>query len=459
MRRLSFLLLLCACHRAPEITSHEPGAPEIQGLSRTGDGAYLPGSTETFRAVYSVDNTENPKPSVRWTASAGQLVTSGDEVQWTLPNADEATLTLSLELTTRIATSTFRFRLAGSSALTSAAAAGVVDQNDNTGMNCDLSFNAAGNPVISYRNSTHPSLWYAVWNGSAWQSEMVDGMGYEVGGAIDAFHSMVLAADGTPHIAYTFSNNSQVWYATKSGGVWTRERVDTAAVPRYSTNDAYVGIALDPAHSNRPTVAYQTFVTNVGYSIAMSSRSGTWSTPTVLSLAGTGSSSATFNGGLAISPAGMVYFSATSYNTLVGAWPGTGTATTWIAQTASNGINHQPVSVVLDGSARPLAMYTSAITHVKPGTSLTDATQTSNPYESSASAVAYDLAFANGKPYLGYNAHNNQLEFVTTDANGYWVYTEAGSIENASYSRIGVAVDSSGTPHACFSRGNKLTYQ
>ncbi|MBS2026011.1 MAG: hypothetical protein JST92_26730, partial [Deltaproteobacteria bacterium] len=237
--RMKLVLALCpallvAC-TGTRIDNGDPRAPEIIGIVRTDTGAYQPGQVEHFRVEYATEVA----PEIHWSASAGGITESGDEVAWTLPDAEEASLTVSLGLPKKITTTSFHFRIAGGANLNYAVApSGVVDASkDVTGSACKLAFNSAGNPVIFYSNTTHPSVWLATWTGSAWATEQVDGMGYEVGGQPRLALSMQLAADGTPHLAYALglgNGTSKAMYATKSGSAWIRERVDGPAYP-YST--------------------------------------------------------------------------------------------------------------------------------------------------------------------------------------------------------------------------------
>ena len=442
MRKLALVCLLVACSRSTPILNHDPRSPEITGLERLGDGPYVAGSTERFRLIYSVDGAAD----LHWTPSAGQIVTSGDEIAWTLPDADEAALTVGLATKTNVSTSTFRFRLSSTGAL-AASPAGTVDGTGNaTGNTCRLAIDGSNNPVMIYRNDTHPAIWYAKWNGAAWQTELVDGMGYEVGGAVDWQMSLALAADGTPHVAYTLENG-QLWYATKSGASWTREHVD-GTVARQKDPYGYVDIALDASRSNRPTILYS----SPGGLVA-ATRSGTW-TDTALLFP---SSQAGYWGGLAIS-GGTSYFAAYYIGWRVGSWSGTGT-TGQLSPTldGANPAYDEGYGLVLDSSARPLVLTTNTVFHVKPGTGIADATLTVSPFEEPTTTVQA-IAWANGKPYLAVNEGAN-LVFITTDANGYWVYTTAGTMEAGSGQRIGLAVDSGGVPHACFRRSGVITYQ
>src|SRR3954470_22434051 len=99
--------VLAACGSHSFIESHS--SPAIAGLERASDGAFRAGQTEQLRLVYSVDATESTE--IRWSASGGALVTQGANAQWTLSDADEATLTATLVTEKELSTSTFRFRL------------------------------------------------------------------------------------------------------------------------------------------------------------------------------------------------------------------------------------------------------------------------------------------------------------------------------------------------------------
>ena len=178
---LAFALAFAAlaCTTVVPIDNRDPRSPEISRIERLSSGPYLAGQTERFRVVYAAEAA----PLVHWSASAGEVASDGDEVAWTLPDAEEASLSVGLHLPTRAVTASFHFRLTGATPATAAAPAGTVDSGkDSTGYACDLAFNPSGNPVIAYTNQTHPSIWLATWSGSAWQTELVDGMGYETGG-------------------------------------------------------------------------------------------------------------------------------------------------------------------------------------------------------------------------------------------------------------------------------------
>lgn len=326
---------------------------------------------------------------------------------------------------------------------------GVVDPAGDRGTRCSLAL-WPGGAAMAYRAATHPSLWFATVTASATAFEQVDGMGYETGGAIDSYYALALAADGTPHLVYTYSNNAQVWYATRSGGVWARERVDSAAVPRYSVSDSYVSIALDPAHSSRPTVAYTTFVTSVGYAVAIATRGASGWTQTVLSLSGTGSSSATFSGGLAISAAGVVYFSGSSYNSIVGAW--TGSATSFLAQANLGPASHEPTPVQLDSAGRVVAGYANTVVRITPGASLSDATQTFSPFEV-ASQNHLGLETHGTDAWLAYQFGGAGLELTHGALDGYWQRQDLGPMDAA---QAGVRVGADGNARACFFRDGKL---
>jgi hypothetical protein len=445
------LLAALACHRASTLETHEPDSP-ISGLQRLGgDGPYVAGRTERFRALTSGAGT------VAFAASAGRLAPEGAEVSWQLPDADAADLTVTLQgAAGPAATQTFHFALARGAAL-SAATAGVVDpSSDDTGQRCKLAFDGSGNPHIAYYNATHPSLWWAAWTGSAWSRQQVDGMGFEAGGPVYAGEQgFAVASDGTPHFAYVLSlADNQVMYATRSGQSWQRERIDPSSLTPNS-----LALALDGAQGGRPTVAYSLYGgTVIGYR----GGPGSWTLQTISvpPQGGNCNPNPSFSGGFALL-GGTAYF--TSYEgcydtNYVSAW--TSGAAPSSTQMFGKHYANTYVRLAMDGS-NPVAMAGSDVFHVRPGASLADATVTDSPIESFY-PLAYDIAWTPaGKPVVAL-VHAASIEIVTPDANGYWIYTQVATSNAYSpynYAPLSLALDSAGAPHVCFRNNNKLYYQ
>jgi hypothetical protein len=444
---LSSALSLAACNSGTVLDNHDASSPEIRGLSRLTEGGYVAGRTEKFRALHDASGL-----LPQWSASGGALEADGDTVSWTLPDEGEATLTFALVGQQRTATASWRFSLTGGAALTPyAAVAGPVDgTSDANGSLCDLGFNGSGNPMVAYRNDKHPSLSLSTWSGTAWQTQIVDGMGFQTGGLVLNF-AMAVAADGAPHFVYTLSGNG-VWYATRSASGWLREQVATTV-----TNAFAPAIALDPAHGGRPTVAYST--ANLVMSFAWRTGANAWTTETpTLTGSATGISGNSVTGGIAISAAGVIHLSFTqggTYYYLGRYTPGQsplGTVDNVYLVTDYNSTYH-PVG--FDPSGKPMLDGGGALYVVTPGaTTLLSGSSKAWPYE--AVLVDWsDFVFKGGKPWL-VSRHGTDLELISTDASNFYTYTLVGAADAA---RPAVELDPAGAPHLCFARGGKTYYQ
>ena len=183
-------------------------------------------------------------------------------MHWTLPRRDEAALTAQVTTTDgALLEATFSFGLSWSyddAALEFAvnpAATGQIDPSPDAMSECHLEIASSDVPHAVWRNDTHAQLWYGYFDGSTWQIELVDGPGFDTGGQIAASTvDMVIDTAGNPHIVYGYSDvPGDVRYATKSGGVWTRE-VASASFPKQSSS--HVGIALDPTNGQRATLVW-----------------------------------------------------------------------------------------------------------------------------------------------------------------------------------------------------------
>jgi hypothetical protein len=85
-----------------------------------------------------------------------------------------------------------------------------------------IAVDAAGNPHISYYDSTYKDLKYAYWNGSAWTAETIDSAG-DVG----LYNSLALDSGGNPRISYYDSTNGDLKYAYWNGSEWITQTVDS----------------------------------------------------------------------------------------------------------------------------------------------------------------------------------------------------------------------------------------
>lgn len=89
-----------------------------------------------------------------------------------------------------------------------------------------LVLDSTGNPHISYCviSNLVINVVYAVWDGSKWQSEVVDS------GPNIVLNDSFLAIDnsGKPHICYQDHEKHDLKYAYKNGNAWHIETVDSA---------------------------------------------------------------------------------------------------------------------------------------------------------------------------------------------------------------------------------------
>jgi hypothetical protein len=439
------LLAALACHRAPILEAHAPGSP-ISGLQRLGgDGPYVAGRTERFRALTSGAGT------VAFAASAGTLAPEGDEVSWQLPDADAADLTVTLQgATGPAATQTFHFALARGAALSAATAGAVDPSSDDTGQRCRLAFDGSGNPHIAYFNATHPSLWWAAWTGSSWSRQQVDGMGFEAGGPVyNGELGFAVASDGTPHFAYALNlGQGQLMYATRSGQSWQRELIDPASVNPYA-----LALALDGAQGGRPTVAYTGF--NGGTKLGYRAVPGSWTVQQVTVPPAPNSCTPYFSGGFAMSGGTAFFTSTEGCNDLnyVSAWTTGAAPSSTVVFGRRYGSSYERLA--MDGP-RPVAMVGGDVFHVMPGASLADATVIDSPVETFG-PQAYDVGWSPlGKPVVAL-LHGASIEIISPDANGYWVYTQVATSNSST--PLSLAFDAAGAPHVCFRNGSKIFYQ
>ena len=126
-----------------------------------------------------------------------------------------------------------------------------VDADIGSGKFNSLATDSMGRPQIAYGNVEYQnaSLRYARWNGRSWENEILEGAGKP--GTSMWSVAMVLDKADAPHIAYTDVNNRLVKYATKKGGRWQLQTVDSLTQVGYPDRN---GMALDDHEA--PYISY-----------------------------------------------------------------------------------------------------------------------------------------------------------------------------------------------------------
>jgi len=115
-----------------------------------------------------------------------------------------------------------------------------------------LALDSNGYPHISYFVAGSDNyLKYATYNGTDWSTEIVDA---PVGdGFVGDSNSLELDSSNRPHIAYSYSLNSDpnsyVKYARLTGSTWGKETVDSSTIQL-----GYISLSLDS--SNGPHISY-----------------------------------------------------------------------------------------------------------------------------------------------------------------------------------------------------------
>jgi hypothetical protein len=104
-----------------------------------------------------------------------------------------------------------------------------VDYNGWPGLYSSIAIDPYGNPCISYYDNWDGELRYTAWNGSSWNTQVVDSPG---GG----FTSLAIDSEGNPHISYYDITNGDLKYASWTSSGWNIQTVDSAGDVGWSTS-------------------------------------------------------------------------------------------------------------------------------------------------------------------------------------------------------------------------------
>jgi hypothetical protein len=419
-------------------------------LSRQGvEGPYLAGTPERF--VLQVPEGTR----VTWSASGGALAGQNESLEWTMPEG-VATLTAELARGEERVTREWHFQVepAPRPGVTSAREAllaapiAVIDGGvETSGKACDLATDSTGNVHLAFTTSTHPSIFYGRWNGSAWTIEFVDGLGFNVGGLVDDTKvKLAVEGNGTPHLLY--SRSSQLWWATKSGATWTRERVDTDALRSQGNRFA---LTLNPNASNRPTVVYASY--NASFydriTIAQRTAANTW-TPT--QYLGTSSTWEQPRGDALYLGANLVFPFASSSAPNRGLMSFNGTALSFFGISAFDLGHANAVGV---SSNRLLVRTTEGVVDVTVGLPFSASTATYSASTIGGGAEG-DLAWNGTRPVV-LQYLNGNLELATPAADGYWTWTALGQTSNSTAALV--LHPTSGVANICYQANGRIMFQ
>lgn len=462
MRLVSLLaavsaVVVVACANAPS------GVTREGGLTReAGEGPYVAGTTE----VFSIDIPAGTQ--VRWSASAGALSASQARVRWTLPEG-VATLTAALtapdgQVTNREWTfqveAAVRVGHASAREALLATPVQVIDGGvETSGNGCDLQYDSAGNVHLAFTTSTHPSIFYGKWNGTSWTIEFVDGLGFNTGARIeDSRVGLVVESNGTPHLIYVRNTPAaQLWYATKSGSTWIRERIDSDTVSLFSSTYRYA-LTLNPAQSNRPYAVYTSRFGTSQERLAVSQRTGAgaWSPVQVVPTL-TGASSyerlmgdAVFVGGTLVFPAAA----SVSPSYMFVGW--TSTASGFVGTLANSpGLDIADVDLAVAGSSRVIARTRQGVFDLTVGSPFSASTMTWSASTISGASEG-DVAWNGSRPVVMQNL-SGSLELATPNAEGYWLWT---ALSTTSGSTAALALHpSTGVASVCYQAGGHIMFQ
>jgi hypothetical protein len=262
-------------------------------------------------------------------------------------------------------------------------------------MDTSLAFDTSGNPAISYHDNTNHDLKYASYNGSSWNTTIVDSTG-----VVGQLSSFAFDASGNPAISYMDYNNMGIKYASFNGTTWNTTIVDS------STGGFDPSLAFDPISGN-PSIAYSDSP-NLKYT---SFNGSTWNTTTVDSSGG-------------------------SHTSLV------------FDSSGNPAISYQDGTPSQDGYPSPNLKYASFN-----GSSWNTTTIDSTVYTGLYTSLAFDTS---GNPAISYyeSIPNNVLKYASFNGSSWSTTT----IDSAGESYTSLAFDTSGNPAISYYGNGDLKY-
>lgn len=456
----SGVLPLVACEGGPkgkEVIDSRGAGDVALLIEREGrEGPYVMGRKERFKIVAAGESFR----SVRWSATAGAIEADAEYVEWTLPQRGEVSLSVSVETASgKAAEGVFNFNVVP-------APNTLIDQGtDLTGSHCELAFDSMGKGHAVYLNDSHQSLWYATWDGTSWTTELVEGPGFNNDGTyVWKFALAVDAGTGVPHIAYIAGDGPvdapvvrNVVHATRVNGVWGR----TALPTNWASFGLQLSIALNPTQGAQPAIAYGMPYTQStsSYTLLRRTESGTWNATQV--------NGRDLRGDISFDAAGSLFIpfftsSVTAHFLSVVPQDPAGQEMLLNLQITGGPSSYKGFSAAWGPASHLLLLAQSQAPASK--TALRDITL-ANPLSASTFRTspldlkhdASDLAHGASGPVVA-NRHGTALELVTTDARGFWKYTQLGSVQDGTRPSVAIR-PTTGTAHVCYQRDGKVNFQ
>jgi hypothetical protein len=472
---LAVSLFAAACAAPPQATegtlieNHSPTSERVQGLLREGNGPFLKGAEETLNAAYDPAQVRK----LEWSASAGALSARDTRVKWTLPDADAAALTLTLTLDdgAQVVTA-FQFSLVEprsnrhARSVSEALLATPVSLLDGgmaeiSGGACEVEYDQSNNIHLAFTTATHPAIYYGRWNGSAWTIETVDTLGFNTGGRIGTNQANLrVDASGNPHLLYV--RDFQVWYATKSGTTWTRERVDSATYPAYNADTRSIALGLNAM--GRPSAIFEYYSGYEHLIFATRTAPNTWSNTNLTFPVGTNYSTRA-RGDLLFDAAGVAYFPVEIYASgtggsfldYFGSWNGTTAELKTANGAPAPGWDVVHSSAAWAAAGRFVVRTAGGLYDLNVAAPFANSTWTWSANEQNGAGIG-DVAW-NGRPVMLHHHQGGSMELVTPAAAGasFWTWTQLGTSSGASGS---VTVHpSTGVPSICYQSGGRIMFQ
>lgn len=238
-------------------TRTPPGIPTL-----TATDTATPTPTDTHTPAYTSTPTGTgtptltPTPTETNTPTETSTTTPTSTPDWIVERADNEALFAHLTDRSLRIDSQGRPHIAyGSDALYYARSDGAAWITQTVDLSIDslvgscasLALDAQDHPHIAYYDSRYTGLKYAAWDGSAWQIQLVDSLGFS--GYYPSISIVLDPANGWPRIAYLDSTNFRLKYAAWDGSAWQFEYVTEP-----NTGGLSASLALDS--TNLPHISF-----------------------------------------------------------------------------------------------------------------------------------------------------------------------------------------------------------